>query len=134
MSAGRLAEAVRHPSPAGTLQPGRCPGSGLVSQLIVPVKIATPDADGRVYHVVQAGQSFWSIAITYQITIQDIETWNNISRNTPLQSGQRLFIPDKNTAGYATPTPCGMVSPSAPDADGRIIHEVAAVSGLAHDR
>ncbi len=94
------------------------------------MKIATPDADGRVYHVVQAGQSFWSIAITYQITIQDIETWNNISRNTPLQSGQRLFIPDKNTAGYATPTPRGMVNPSAPDADGRIIHEVQPYQAL----
>ena len=110
--------------PAGTVQPGTGSGSGFVSQLIVPVKIATPDADGRVYHVVQAGQSFWSIAIAYQITIQDIETWNNISRNTPLQTGQRLFIPNKNTEGYATPTPRGMVVLSAPDADGRIIHEV----------
>src|SRR4030095_4220594 len=33
-----------------------------VSQLIIPVKIATPDAEGKIYHVVQAGQSFWSIA------------------------------------------------------------------------
>lgn len=114
--------------PAGTIQPGT--GSGFVSQLIVPVKIATPDADGRVYHVVQAGQSFWSIAIAYQITIQDIETWNYISRNTPLQSGQRLYIPGKNTAGYATPTPRGMILPSAPDADGRIIHEVQPYQAL----
>lgn len=116
--------------PAGTVQPGTVSGSGLVSQLIVPVKIATPDADGRVYHVVQAGQSFWSIAIAYQITIQDIETWNNISRNTPLQSGQRLYIPGKNTVGYATPTPRGMVNLSAPDADGRIIHEVQPYQAL----
>lgn len=116
--------------PAGTIQPGTVSGSGLVSQLIVPVKIATPDADGRVYHVVQAGQSFWSIAIAYQITIQDIETWNNISRNTPLQSGQRLYIPGKNTVGYATPTPRGMVNLSAPDADGRIIHEVQPYQAL----
>jgi LysM repeat protein len=106
--------------PEGTVQPG----SGFVSQLIVPVKIATPDEEGRIFHIVQAGQSFWSIAIAYQITIQDLETWNNLSRNIPLQSGQRLFIPDKNTVGYATPTPRGMVNLSAPDADGRIIHEV----------
>jgi LysM repeat protein len=74
----------------------------------MPVKIATPDADGKVYHEVQAGQSFWSIAIAYQITIHDLEVWNNLSRNTPLQAGQRLFIPGKDTAGYATPTPFGM--------------------------
>lgn len=116
--------------PEGTVQPGTGSGSGFVSQLIVPVKIATPDADGRVYHVVQAGQSFWSIAIAYQITIQDLETWNNISRNIPLQSGQRLFIPDKNTEGYATPTPRGMVELAAPDADGRIVHEVQPYQAL----
>jgi LysM repeat protein len=116
------------PNTGGTPQSGTGPNP--IPQIIIPVKIATPDADGRVYHVVQAGQSFWSIAIAYQITIQDIETWNNISRNTPLQTGQRLFIPDKNTAGYATPTPRGMVNRSAPDADGRIIHEVQPYQAL----
>jgi len=121
-------ECGSYSSSGGTVQPGG--GSGLVPQIIIPVMIATPDADGKVYHVVQAGQSFWSIAIAYQITIQDLETWNNISRNIPLQSGQRLFIPNKDTAGYATPTPVGMVVPQAPDADGRIIHEVQPYQAL----
>lgn len=96
----------------------------------MPVKIATPDADGNVYHVVQTGQSFWSIAIAYQITIADLETWNNLNRNTPLKAGQKLYIPGKNTAGYATPTPKGMITKSTPDADGRIIHEVQAYQAL----
>ncbi|MEW6287850.1 MAG: LysM peptidoglycan-binding domain-containing protein [Chloroflexota bacterium] len=110
--------------PAGTSQPGSGTGSGYVPQIIVPVQIATPDAEGRVYHVVQQGQSLWAIAVAYQVTIQDIETWNNISRSVPLQTGQKLFIPNKNTAGYATPTPRGMVALATPDADGRIVHEV----------
>jgi len=105
-------------------------GPGYVPQYIVPVKIATPDADGNVYHVVQTGQSFWSIAITYQITIADLETWNNLTRNIPLKTGQKLYIPGKNTAGYATPTPKGMITRSTPDADGRIIHEVQAYQAL----
>ena len=115
-------------SSGGTSQPGT--GSGVVSQLIMPVKIATPDADGKIYHVVQAGQSFWSIAIAYQITIHDLEVWNNISHTTPLQAGQRLFIPGKNTEGYATPTPFGMVMLQTPDADGKIVHEVQAYQAL----
>jgi len=45
------------PSPSGTFQPGTSSGSGFVPQIIVPVKIATPDADGKVYHEVLAGQS-----------------------------------------------------------------------------
>ncbi len=101
-----------------------------VPQLIVPVKIATPDADGKVFHEVQAGQSLWSIAIAYRITIRDLEVWNNLSREVPLQAGQRLFIPDENTAGYATPTPWGMIVPAAPDADGKIIHEVQPYQAL----
>ncbi len=119
------------PSSGGTSQPGTgSNGVPAVSQLIVPVKIATPDAEGKIYHVVQAGQSFWSIAIAYQITIQDLEVWNNLSRNTPLQAGQRLFIPSKETEGYATPTPFGMVMLQTPDADGRIIHEVQPYQAL----
>jgi len=116
------------PSAGGTSQPGG--GPALIPQIIVPVKIATPDENGKVYHVVQPGQSYWAIAIAYQITIHDLEVWNNISRSTPLQTGQRLFIPSKETAGYATPTPIGMVVPAAPDADGRIIHEVQPYQAL----
>ena len=115
-------------SSGGTLQPGEVPNP--VSQLIVPVKIATPDANGEIYHVVQAGQSFWSIAIAYQITIYDLEVWNNLAQDTPLQSGQKLFIPGKDTQGYATPTPYGMIVPQTPDADGRIVHEVGPYQAL----
>jgi LysM repeat protein len=115
-------------STGGNSQPGS--GAGGVSQLIVPVKIATPDADGRIFHQVQAGQSFWSIAIAYQITIHDLEVWNNLSRTIPLRAGQSLFIPNKNTAGYATPTPLGMIVPQTPDADGKIIHEVQPYQAL----
>jgi len=115
-------------SSGGTSQPGTVPNP--VSQLIIPVKIATPDAEGKIFHEVQAGQSFWSIAIAYKITIQDLEVWNNVSRNTPLQAGQRLFIPNKDTAGFTTPTPFGMIVPQAPDADGRIVHEVQPYQAL----
>ncbi|MBV5344415.1 MAG: LysM peptidoglycan-binding domain-containing protein, partial [Rhodoferax sp.] len=76
-------------SSGGTSQPGSSTPNGVaaVPQLIMPVKIATPDAEGKVFHQVQAGQSFWSIAITYQITIHDLEVWNNLARDTPLQAG-----------------------------------------------
>ncbi len=108
---------------------GTSPGSGAVG-LIVPVQRATPDESGQVYHIVQSGQSFWAIAIAYQITIADLEQWNNLNRSLPLKAGQRLFIPGKNTAGYATPTPRGMIVPAAPDGDGRIVHEVQAYQAL----
>jgi len=101
-----------------------------VSQVIIPVKIATPDAEGRIYHIVQAGQSFWSIAVAYQITIRDLEVWNNLSRDNGLVVGQKLFIPSSGTEGYATPTPVGMVLLASPDAEGKIVHEVQPYQAL----
>ncbi len=111
-------------SPGGTSAPP------IVPQVIIPVKVATPDADGRIYHVVQTGQSLWSIAIAYKVTINDLRKWNNMTASSPLLAGRTLFIPSSNTEGYATPTPVGMVVTSTPDADGKIVHTVAAYQTL----
>lgn len=117
-----------NPQPGGSMnQPGGVTG---VSQIIIPVQIATPDAEGMVYHEVKAGQSFWAIAVAYKITINDLEQWNNISRTSKLQIGQVLFIPGKDTKGYSTPTPVGMVQQAAADADGKIVHSVQAYNTL----
>jgi LysM repeat protein len=106
------------------------PGTGSNMGPIVPVKLATPDAEGRIYHVVEFGQSLWAIAVAYHITIHDLEVWNNISRESPIRVGQRLFIPSNSTAGYFTPTPVGMIVLSTPDADGKIIHTVQPYEAL----
>jgi len=108
----------------------RVPGTYPVYGFITPVKIATPDADGVVYHVVATGQSLWSIAIAYKVTIRDLQTWNNLANSTVIQTGQRLFIPSSSTKGYATPTPVGMIVPSTPDAEGKIIHTVQPYNNL----
>jgi LysM repeat protein len=113
-----------------TPQPGDEGGGTVISQVIVPVKIATPDADGNVYHIVEAGQSFWAIAIAYQITIKDLEIWNNLSKDSKLQIGQRLLIPGPNTKGYATPTPVGMIQVSTPGPDGKVVHTVQSYQTL----
>lgn len=128
---GQECGSVSSSPPSGDVpQPGAPNAVPGVSQLILPVKIATPDAEGKTFHEVQAGQSFWSIAIAYQITIRDLEVWNNTSREVPLKPGQRLFIPNENTAGYATPTPFGMIVPAKPDADGKVVHEVQSYQAL----
>ena len=101
-----------------------------VPQLIMPVKIATPDADGKIFHLVQAGQTFWSIAIAYKITIKDLKSWNNLGQDATLRIGQKLFIPGVNTAGFATPTQSGAIQLSTPDTYGQIVHEVQSYQTL----
>jgi LysM repeat protein len=101
-----------------------------ISQLVIAVKIATPDSEGKVFHVVEAGQSFWSIAIAYKITIKDLQSWNNLLPDSSLRMGQKLFIPGSNTAGYATPTQPGAIQLSTSEADGKTIHVVQSYQTL----
>lgn len=101
-----------------------------LSQFIAPVKLATPDAEGKIYHEVAFGQSLWAIAVAYNLTIADLEYWNNVSRTSGIQVGQRLFIPNKDTKGYVTPTPVGMVIVSPGDDTGKVVHRVEAYQTL----
>ena len=73
-----------------------------ISQFIAPVKIATPRADGEVVHQVQPGQSLWSIAIKYGVSIDTIRRLNNISSDGTIYTGQKLII---LPPGIATQTP-----------------------------
>jgi LysM repeat protein len=92
--------------------------------IIVPVEVATPDPFGIIIHIVEPGQSLWAVADAYEITIGELEVWNNLSREDKLKIGERLFIPGEHTEGYATPTPNNMILVSTPDADGIITHYV----------
>ena len=74
-----------------------------VSGIIIPVKIAKPDAEGRIYHEVKSGQSLWSIAVAYKITIADLETWNNISRSEQAADRAEAVHPRQQHQGLLHP-------------------------------
>ncbi len=112
-------------------QPGGVTG---VSQIIIPVKIATPDAEGRVFHEVKAGQSFWAIAVAYKITINDLEVWNNLSRAEQAADRAEAVHPRQQHEGLCHAHAGGHDPGSTPDADGRIVHSVAALQHADHDR
>ncbi len=46
----------------------------------------------KLVHKVTKGESLWSIARIYQVTIRQIIKWNHLSNDTPLQVGKRLVI------------------------------------------
>jgi len=117
-------ECGTYTSPGGPVDGGG--GSGI----IVPVAISTPDATGKILHEVKSGQSFWAIAVAYQVTIKEILQWNNLPEGTVLQVGQVIVIPNPNAEGYMTPTPFGYFTASPPDADGKIVHTVQAYQNL----
>lgn len=46
-----------------------------------------------VYHTIEKGQTLWRIAKTYDVDIQDVAEFNDITDVTQIKQGQKLFIP-----------------------------------------
>lgn len=49
-----------------------------------------------IYHRVKKGETFWNIARSYHIKIQDLAEVNNINNPALIEEGSVLFIPDAN--------------------------------------
>ena len=65
-----------------------------------PDELVTRD----IVHRVKSGDSLWEIARAYDVTISQIELWNNISRNNYLKLNSQLIIRKKtpsNRSAYA---------------------------------
>jgi LysM repeat protein len=76
------------------------------------VVTATPQEDGRLIHVVEPGQSPWSIAIAYGTKIEEIARLNGLDPANPvIYTGQKLLI---RTIETATPGPTGTATSLPP--------------------
>ena len=115
------------PTTGGGGTPGQPPiGYGIVT----PVEKVELNEEGNYVHEVKTGQSLWSIAVAYGVTIKEILAWNNLPDSYVLWPGDKLTIAGPESRALVTPTPRGNVSVAAPDADGRIVHEVQAYQYL----
>ncbi|MTH65310.1 LysM peptidoglycan-binding domain-containing protein [Paracoccus shanxieyensis] len=84
--------------PAG--QPGGA-GAGSVKATTLPAS-SQPQQ-----HVVVAGETAWSVARKYNVSVNDLAAWNGLAQNMTLRVGQRLLIP---VAGRAAPGPLAAVT------------------------
>ena len=73
--------------------------NGLPPQYSMPVKVSTAQPNGDVVHVVQYGQTLWSIAITYHTTIKQIQSLNHLSSIAIIDGQKLLVVQRRNTAG-----------------------------------
>lgn len=129
LQAAYISGAACEAAPPGgsTPLPGQSP---IVPGIITPVELVEPDANGNYLHIVKPGQSFWSIAVAYGVTIRDILRWNNLPESYVLQTGDELQIAGPESRALATPTPMGNVMVATPDSQGRIVHVVEAYQNL----
>ncbi|MGI5863997.1 MAG: LysM peptidoglycan-binding domain-containing protein [Myxococcales bacterium] len=58
----------------------------------LPAPSGGEGAAGRKAHVVAPGDTLWSIARAYGVSVADLERWNKLKRRTTLRVGQRLLV------------------------------------------
>jgi murein DD-endopeptidase MepM/ murein hydrolase activator NlpD len=71
-------------------------------------------------HVMQRGETIYSIARSYGVSVEDILTLNGITDPTRVQAGQRISIP----RGTGTVESSGTVTPAASVSAGYVQHQV----------
>jgi len=79
--------------------------------VVSPVITNTPQIDGSIFHEVLDGQSLWSIATTYNISIAEIIAWNNLLPTPVIFPGERLLV---RLAPTSTITPTITLTPIPP--------------------
>ena len=81
-----------------------------------PVLISTANPDGSIVHVVQAGQTLWTIAASYKIALPDLLQLNGFTNNTYIYPGNKILIQPAGAASAASAVVAtGTGTPGAPD-------------------
>jgi LysM repeat protein len=84
-------------------QPGQPAGGGTPTPQYAPfVKPQGAQPDGSIIHIVQPGDTVWSIAFAYKVTPQQIMDLNHLQPDDFLQIGQKLLIKGPDPALAAT--------------------------------
>ena len=100
--------------------------------LIVPhgaakVTVSEAPKGGAMVHKVRSGESLWSIAEQYDVTVGDLFDWNELESGK-IFPGRKLNIYAKNEAGprpaRKTQSVATTTKPAAPDSSGFLDHKV----------
>jgi LysM repeat protein len=62
-----------------------------------PVVISEPGEDGAIYHEVLLGQSAWTIAARYGLTVDQLYELNDLTADSIIHPGDQLLIRPANT-------------------------------------
>jgi hypothetical protein len=77
---------------------------GSISQYSIPVAVSTARPDGDVVHEVKYGQTLWSLAIQYKVSIEQIKRLNGLTDDTVLPGWKLLIQKAATQPPPSTPT------------------------------
>lgn len=83
----------------GIKQPNLPPAAGAAGAVTAKT---LPAASQPRQHAVAAGETAWSIARKYNVSVNDLAQWNGLSSGMTLRTGQRLLIPVAGQTRSAT--------------------------------
>lgn len=99
--------------------------------IVVPITRAEPDANGRIVHEVQQGQTAWAIAVVYGVDLDEMLRINNLTRPVVLRPGDKIIVRlGEGETPPPTPTPLTEYTIQ----QGQTIWEVAVTHGLTVDQ
>jgi len=66
---------------------------------VIRQQTSTPNPNGSILHVVSNGESLWSIAELYSVTVDELKQFNNLAGDSPIiYTGQELLVHPASTA------------------------------------
>jgi len=88
---------------------------------VVPIVKATPNPDGSIIHIVRYGQTLSGIAYVYQVPLNDLLRYNNLTIDSTLYVGQHIIVrpaqitatPTLSPTPTATATTTPTITPTA---------------------
>ncbi len=112
-----------------------------VGAALVALVVLAPSASAAVSHVVQPGESLWSIAAANGLSAASVASYNGLSEEAMLISGDTIQVPAAGEAGTAATTTSGgghtvqlgESLSSVAAANGITIDALASANGLAPD-
>ena len=82
-----------------------------------PAQTSKPSTSGNGSYTVQSGDSVWTIADKYGISMDQLRSWNNI-QNDFIYAGQKLVVKQGSTNSVATSTPSTSIPASTTNTSG----------------
>jgi len=108
------------------LKPIRTTLLSLILAFNLAIPLSVDAQSDRQSHIVRQGETLFSISRQYNITVNQLREWNNLSGNQ-INIGQRLLVsPSGQAPATQTPTPAPQQSPSTTDNSNSIKHQVRA--------
>lgn len=52
----------------------------------------TTEQTAKTIHIVQKGETLWSISKKYGVSVKEIQKQNNLKEGSPLETGKKLYI------------------------------------------